>query len=83
MITITITSASGGEFHQVFCQWFSLTTVISYWNPYIWLAESKFVSEKHWQNAWWNAPQIFNYNYNDNYFAINVNYNYNNYFCQL
>ena len=20
------------------------------------MAESKFVSEKHWQNAWWNAP---------------------------
>ena len=32
--------------------------VISYWNPCIWLAESKFVSEKHWQNAWWNAPLI-------------------------
>ena len=31
---------------------------ISYWNPCIWLAESKFVSEKHWQNAWWNTPQI-------------------------
>ena len=36
----------------------SLTTVISYWNPCIWLAESKFVSEKHWQNTWWNAPQM-------------------------
>ena len=50
-----------GAFHQAFCQCFSprmgLTTVISYWNPCIWLAESKFVSEKHWQNAWWNAPQ--------------------------
>ena len=45
-----------GAFHQAFCQCFSLTTVISYWNPCIWLAESKFVSEKHWQNAWWNAP---------------------------
>ena len=31
---------------------------ISYWNPCIWLAESKFVSEKHWQNTWWNAPLI-------------------------
>ena len=51
-----------GVFHQAFCQCFSLTTVISYWNPCIWLAESKFVSEKHWQNAWWNAPQstLFN-----------------------
>ena len=48
-----------GAFHQAFCQCFSLTTVISYWNPCIWLAESKFVSEKHWQNAWWNAPQVF------------------------
>ena len=47
-----------GAFHQAFCQCFSLTTVISYWNPCIWLAESKFVSEKHWQNAWWNAPQM-------------------------
>ena len=37
-----------GAFHQAFCQCFSLTTVISYWNPCIWLAESKFVSEKHW-----------------------------------
>ena len=46
-----------GAFHWAFCQCFSLTTVISYWNPCIWLAESKFVSEKHWQNAWWNAPQ--------------------------
>ena len=46
-----------GAFHQAFCQWFSLTNFISYWNPCIWLAESKFVSEKHWQNAWWNAPQ--------------------------
>ena len=45
-----------GVFHQAFCQCFSLTTIISYWNPCIWLAESKFVSEKHWQNAWWNAP---------------------------
>ena len=46
-----------GAFHQAFCQCFSLTNFISYWNPCIWLAESKFVSEKHWQNAWWNAPQ--------------------------
>ena len=45
-----------GAFHQAFCQCFSLTTVISYWNPCIWLAESKFVSETRWQNAWWNAP---------------------------
>ena len=22
------------------------------------IAESKFVSENHWQNAWWNAPQV-------------------------
>ena len=49
-------SVNRGAFHQAFCQCFSLTTVISYWNPCIWLAESKFVSEKHWQNAWWNAP---------------------------
>ena len=49
---------SWGAFHQAFCQCFSLTTVISYWNPCIWLAESKFVSEKHWQNAWWNAPLV-------------------------
>ena len=48
---------SWGAFHQAFCQWFSLTNFISYWNPCIWLAESKFVSEKHWPNAWWNAPQ--------------------------
>ena len=34
-----------GAFHQAFCQWFSLTNFISYWNPCIWLAESKFVSE--------------------------------------
>ena len=46
-----------GVFHQVFCQCFSLTNFISYWNPCIWLAESKFVSEKHWQNTWWNTPQ--------------------------
>ena len=47
-----------GAFHQVFCQCFlALTNFISYWNPCIWLAESKFVSEKYWQNAWWNAPQ--------------------------
>ena len=38
---------------------FSLTNFISYWNPCIWLAESKFVSEKHWQNIWWNAPLVF------------------------
>ena len=50
-----------GAFHQAFCQCFSLTTVISYWNPCIWLAESKFVSETHWQNAWWNAPQVLYY----------------------
>ena len=30
-----------GAFHQAL-----LTTVVSYWNPCIWLAESKFVSEK-------------------------------------
>ena len=48
-----------GAFHQVFCQCFSLTNFISYWNPCIWLAESKFVSEKHWQNAWWNAPLVY------------------------
>ena len=30
-------------------QWFSLTYVISYWYSCIWLAESKFVSENHWQ----------------------------------
>ena len=54
----TKSSSARGAFHQAFCQCFSLTTVISYWNPCIWLAESKFVSEKHWQNAWWNAPQI-------------------------
>ena len=47
-----------GAFHQAFCQCFSLTNFISYWNPCIWLAESKFVSEKHWQNAWWNAPLV-------------------------
>ena len=47
-----------GAFHQAFCQWFSLTNFISYWNPCIWLAESKFVSENHWRNAWWNAPQL-------------------------
>ena len=47
-----------GAFHQAFGQCFSLTTVISYWNPCIWLAESKLVSEKHWQNAWWNAPWL-------------------------
>ena len=46
-----------GEFHRAFCQCFSLTTVISYWNPCIWLAESKFVSEKLWQNTKWNAPR--------------------------
>ena len=34
-----------GAFHQAFCQCFSLTNFISYWNPCIWLAESKFVSE--------------------------------------
>ena len=49
-----------GAFHQAFCQCFSLTTVISYWNPCIWLAESKFFSEKYWQNAWWNAPLVIN-----------------------
>ena len=48
----------GGAFHQAFCQWFSLTNFISYWNPCIWLAESKLVSENHWQKAWWNAPQM-------------------------
>ena len=47
-----------GVFHQAFSQWFSLTKFISYWNPCIWLAESKLVSENHWQNAWWNAPQV-------------------------
>ena len=45
-----------GVFHQAFSQWFSLTKFISYWNPCIWLAEGKLVSEKHWQKAWWNAP---------------------------
>ena len=55
-----IVSTTRGAFHQVFCQCFSLTNFISYWNPCIWLAESKFVSEKHWQNAWWNAPLKFN-----------------------
>ena len=49
---------SWGAFHQAFCQCFSLTNFISYWNPCIWLAESKFVSEKHWQNTWWNAPLV-------------------------
>ena len=52
-----------GAFHQAFCQCFSLTNFISYWNPCIWLAESKFVSEKHWQNAWWNAPQGNNHHH--------------------
>ena len=47
-----------GVFHQAFSQWFSLTKFISYWNPCIWLAESKLVSENHWQNAWWNAPLV-------------------------
>ena len=41
-------------FHET-CQ--SLTTVISYWNPCIWLAETKFVSEKHSQNTWWNRAK--------------------------
>ena len=49
-------SSIRGAFHQAFCQCFSLTTVISYWNPCIWLAESKFVSEKHWQNALMKCP---------------------------
>ena len=35
----------------------SLTTVISYWNRYIWLAESRFITESHWQNTWWNTPR--------------------------
>ena len=52
----TRSSGSRGAFHQAFCQWFSLTNFKSYWNPCVWLAESKFVSEKHWQNVWWNAP---------------------------
>ena len=47
---------SGGHFIKRFVS--ALTNFISYWNPCIWLAESKFVSEKHWQNAWWNAPLI-------------------------
>ena len=56
-----LTHGSWGAFHQAFCQWFSLTNFISYWNPCIWLAESKFVSENHWQNAWWNAPQLWGF----------------------
>ena len=39
-------SWSWGAFHQVFCQCFSLTNFISYWNPCIWLAESKFCQWK-------------------------------------
>ena len=53
------TPGPGGHFIKRFVSVFPLTTVISYWNPCIWLAESKFVSEKHWQNAWWNAPQVW------------------------
>ena len=33
-----------------------MATVISYWNPCVWLAESKFVSENHWWDASWNLP---------------------------
>ena len=55
---------SRGAFHQAFCQWFSLTNFISYWNPCIWLAESKLVSENHWQKAWWNAPPVYTNSYN-------------------
>ena len=55
---VSIGNQSWGAFHQAFCQCFSLTNFISYWNPCIWLAESKLVSENHWQNAWWNAPLI-------------------------
>ena len=47
---------SRGHFIKRFVSVFPLTNFISYWNPCIWLAESKFVSEKQWQNAWWNAP---------------------------
>ena len=50
---MSYSTESWALFHET-CQ--SLTTVISYWNPCIWLAESEFVSEKHWQNTWWNAP---------------------------
>ena len=39
----------------------SLTTVISYWNSCIWLAGAKLISEKRWQNTWWNAPQDFDW----------------------
>ena len=58
---LRLLSDAWGAFHQAFCQCFSLTNFISYWNPCIWLAESKFVSEKHWQNAWWNAPLEWEY----------------------
>ena len=56
IFTAFVCHTSWGAFHQAFCQWFSLTNFISYWNPCIWLAESKLVSENHWQKAWWNAP---------------------------
>ena len=65
--------SSWGVFHQAFCQCFSLTNFISYWNPCIWLAESKFVSEKHWQNAWWNAPQGQSWN---NYLQVKFKFIY-------
>ena len=48
----------GGISSSVLSVFFTDNCYISYWNPCIWLAESKFVSEKHWQNAWWNAPLI-------------------------
>ena len=46
----------GECFMKLFCQRFSLTNCISYWNLCIWLAESKSVSENHGQDASWNAP---------------------------
>ena len=47
---------SGEHFIKRFVSDFHWLTDKSYWNPWIWLAESELVSENHWQNAWWNAP---------------------------
>jgi len=46
------------RFTKRFVSDFYWQTVISYWNPRIWLAESKSASENHWQDALWNAPQV-------------------------
>ena len=52
----TFRGGSRGAFHQAFCQCFSLTNLLSANQMQGFQKLITVVSEKHWQNAWWNAP---------------------------